>query len=202
MSRAVLDAIVGQARLHGLAVHSHDETVEGAIGAMEAGVLHLVHPPSVGRVEGTRFLDLVASRGVKVGLTVSYAALRYQRHERPGEFEVIKANVEAMHRRNVPFSYATDSSGSGVTYSEPAYSDLLWVTVQTLRDFGLSPAEILAAMTRDAAMYLGRDRELGGIEAGKLADLVIVKGDPLSDLSALRNVVIVVKGGSILVDKR
>ena len=57
-------------------------------------------------------------------------------------------------------------------------------------------------MTRDAAIYLGRDRDLGSIEEGKLAYLLIVKGDLLSDLSALRDVVIVVKGGSILLDKR
>ena len=74
--------------------------------------------------------------------------------------------------------------------------------MQTLGDVGLSSAEILATMTRDAAIYLGRDRDLGSIEEGKLAYLVIVKGDLLSDLSALRDVVFVVKGGSILLDKR
>jgi len=195
MSRAVLDAIVGQARLRGIPVDSHDETVDGAIEAVEAGVSRLAHPPRIGGVEGTRFVDLVASRGVKVAVTVGDGPR--SRTPRLAEFEVVKANVQAMRRRNVLLSFGTDTSGT-----EAAYNDRLWGEVQTLRDVGLSPVEVLATMTRDAAIYLGRDRELGAIEEGKLADLVIVKGDPLSDLSALRNVVIVVKGGSILVDNR
>jgi imidazolonepropionase-like amidohydrolase len=57
-------------------------------------------------------------------------------------------------------------------------------------------------MTRDSAIFLRQERELGTIEEGKRADLIIVRGNPLEDLSALRNVVVVVKGGSILVDNR
>jgi imidazolonepropionase-like amidohydrolase len=74
--------------------------------------------------------------------------------------------------------------------------------VRALQDIGLSPAEILTMMTRDAAIYLGRGDELGTIEKGKRADLLIVRGNPLEDLSALRNVVVVVKNGTILIDKR
>jgi len=195
MSRTVLDAIIGQARVYGIPVDSHDETVDGAIEAVQAGVSRLAHPPYRSNIEGTRFVELVVGSGVKVAMTVGEGP-RSRTPDRLAEFELAKSNFQAMRRRNVLLSFGTDTSnGTG-------YADRLWGEVQTLRDVGMSPGEILAAMTRDAAIYLGRDRELGGIEEGKLADLVIVKGDPLSDVSALRNVVVVVKGGSILVDKR
>jgi imidazolonepropionase-like amidohydrolase len=74
--------------------------------------------------------------------------------------------------------------------------------VQALQDIGLSPEQILTTMTRDSAIYLGRDKELGTIEKDKLADLLIVQGNPLQDVSALQKVVVVVKDGALLVDNR
>jgi len=44
--------------------------------------------------------------------------------------------------------------------------------------------------------------ELGTLEAGKLADLIMVNGDPLKDIMSLYNVELVIKGGKIVVDKR
>ena len=54
-------------------------------------------------------------------------------------------------------------------------------------------------MTLTAARALGHERDPGTLEAGKLADLIVVDGDPLEDLSALRNVEVVVKGGETVV---
>lgn len=60
---------------------------------------------------------------------------------------------------------------------------------------GLSPAEALAAATRIPARMLGLEREIGTVEVGKRADLVIVRGDPLADLRALRAVRWTVRDG-------
>jgi imidazolonepropionase-like amidohydrolase len=57
-------------------------------------------------------------------------------------------------------------------------------------------------ITRRAAVYLGVEGELGTLEPGKIADIVIVDGDPLSDISALGNVEVVVQGGRVIVDNR
>lgn len=66
----------------------------------------------------------------------------------------------------------------------------------------LTPEQVLAALTVNAAVYLGRSEELGTIEIGKRADLLVVEGDPLVDLDALQNVVAVVKDGALIVDYR
>ena len=67
---------------------------------------------------------------------------------------------------------------------------------------GLSREEILLAATRDAAeLILGRD-DLGAIEPGRLADIIMVDGDPLIGIEDLLNVTLVVKGGEVVVDNR
>lgn len=62
---------------------------------------------------------------------------------------------------------------------------------------GLDPAIVLTAATSNAARALGVDALLGTVEAGKLADLVVVTGDPLSDIRATRDVQWVVKAGEV-----
>lgn len=60
---------------------------------------------------------------------------------------------------------------------------------------GLSPADAIRASTINVAKNLGVDDDLGTIEVGKLADMVIVNGDPLDDITHIRNVEATIKGG-------
>ena len=57
-----------------------------------------------------------------------------------------------------------------------------------LKDAGLTPAEALRTATANAAIALGAENEIGRIKPGLLADIVIVDGDPLTDVSDLLNV--------------
>jgi len=64
--------------------------------------------------------------------------------------------------------------------------------------FGMTPAEALRSATATAAELLGMKDSLGTIEAGKLADIVAVPGDPLSEVSAMEKVDFVMKGGAVV----
>jgi imidazolonepropionase-like amidohydrolase len=66
---------------------------------------------------------------------------------------------------------------------------------------GMTPMQALQTATKNAAELIGRSDDLGTIEAGKLADMVAVAGDPLSDLNALQAVQLVIKDGEILVNR-
>ncbi len=85
---------------------------------------------------------------------------------------------------------------------EPVYTTLLpgfayHRELQAMVYAGIPAADVLQAATLNGARALGVDDRLGSIEAGKLADLVVVRGDPLQDIRATRNVELVVKNGQI-----
>jgi imidazolonepropionase-like amidohydrolase len=63
--------------------------------------------------------------------------------------------------------------------------------------FGMTPTQAIRSATVTAAELLGMKDSLGTIEAGKLADVVAVPGDPLSDVSLMEKVDFVMKGGVV-----
>ena len=70
--------------------------------------------------------------------------------------------------------------------------------MEFLVDTGLSPMQAIQAATKVGAAYLGREKDLGTVEEGKLADLVILRGDPLKEIHHTRNVETVIKDGEII----
>jgi imidazolonepropionase-like amidohydrolase len=61
----------------------------------------------------------------------------------------------------------------------------------------MAPQRAISAATRVGAEILGRGKDLGTIEPGKLADIIVVDGNPLFDITALSHVEVVVKGGVV-----
>lgn len=70
--------------------------------------------------------------------------------------------------------------------------------MQSLMDAGLTPMQAILSVTKWPAELLHRDKDLGTVEAGKIADLMVVNGDPLANLSATRNIELVVKDGKVV----
>ena len=70
---------------------------------------------------------------------------------------------------------------------------------------GMPPMAAIVAATRNAAAALGKEAELGTLEAGKIADLLLVDGDPIADISVLEDqarTALVMREGRIAVDRR
>ena len=85
---------------------------------------------------------------------------------------------------------------------EPVYTSLLpgfayHRELFAMTNAGLPPAAVLKAATINGARALGVDARLGSVEPGKLADLVIVNGNPLADIMAARNIRLVIKDGAV-----
>ena len=64
-----------------------------------------------------------------------------------------------------------------------------------MTEAGMSPLEAIRTATLNAAELLGETTDLGTVEAGKLADIVALDGDPIQDISALMRPTFVMKGG-------
>jgi hypothetical protein len=67
--------------------------------------------------------------------------------------------------------------------------------IELLVEAGFSPVEAIRIATLNGAIYLGREKEIGSVTAGKNADLVVIKGDPSKQISDIENVEIVFKDG-------
>jgi imidazolonepropionase-like amidohydrolase len=77
------------------------------------------------------------------------------------------------------------------------HTEALWREIKCHVDMGMSPQRAISAATRVGARILGRGNDLGTLEPGKLADVIVVKGNPLFDIMALADVEVVVKGGVV-----
>jgi len=77
------------------------------------------------------------------------------------------------------------------------HSEALWREIKVHVDMGMTPLRAIAAATRVNAQIIGKGRDLGSIEPGKLADIIVVNGNPLFDITALSRVEVVVKAGVV-----
>lgn len=84
------------------------------------------------------------------------------------------------------------SDGFGCHLNLPGY---LWKELKLLTEAGLSNAEALRAATSVNAQILGIEKETGSLEPGKLADFVVIDGNPLEDIACVRNIILVIKDG-------
>ncbi len=102
------------------------------------------------------------------------------------------ASVASLHRAGVPLMTGSDL-GFLNTYPGFSLHDELALFVQA----GVSPLDALRASTIGPARFFGREQEWGSVEAGKVADLVILDGNPLQDISNVRNISAVVVQGRL-----
>jgi hypothetical protein len=101
-------------------------------------------------------------------------------------FRATLALAAALHRAGVPLAVGTD---------ETLYGFSLQRELELLVEAGLRPAEALQLATLGNARILGREADLGSIAPGKLADFVLVDGDPTTTISDVRRPVLVGKAG-------
>jgi imidazolonepropionase-like amidohydrolase len=107
------------------------------------------------------------------------------------------ASVQRALELGVPIAAGTDAGGHG----HPKNA----LELKYLVEAGLTPMQALRAATQWAAQCLGLERDLGTIEPGRLADLVVVNGNPLTDVALLLDparIELVLKGGAVCTDRR
>jgi imidazolonepropionase-like amidohydrolase len=99
-------------------------------------------------------------------------------------------NVKTLLAAGVPIVLGTDA-GNPLTLHGPS----VFVEMEAMAAAGMTPTQVLVASTRDAARALGRDKELGAVAVGKVANVLVLPADPTADVRAFRALTHVVRGG-------
>jgi imidazolonepropionase-like amidohydrolase len=185
-----LKAIVDEARRLGRAVAAHARGIEGIDAALRAGVQSIEHGDGL----TPELMDRMVKARVYWCPTI-YVGTRPQAGAPPLRAAMAdlkrKAFGEAV-RRGMGDLIAFGTDAGGFVWTEnPALEFAFYAR------YGMTPIQTVRTATVNAAKLLGRDKDLGTIAAGKLADLVAVDGDPLSDPAALTRAKWVMKGGVV-----
>ena len=210
LGEELLAVIIDEAQKQGLPAVVHVGLADEGVTALELGADALVHVPED---EPAQFQSSGMAEALLAGPTTAVTTLSVKaayadstgRHLEPfggpysarvaDELRNRRANVAFLANRGVPLVLGTDTP-----MLDPVES--VYREIDQLRQAGLTPLQIIQTFTRNAALHPGMSSELGSLEPGKLADLILVQGDPLLDVSALRRVVLVMKGGEVMIDKR
>jgi imidazolonepropionase-like amidohydrolase len=191
-----MKALVDEAHALGRKVMCHALGGRGLRIAVEAGIDSIEHGCYLD--EDAELIPMMAERGtvfVPTLLVYEYHRESKSPHVKERAHALLAHHIESVQRAlaaGVKVVAGTDAGGHG----HPPNAGELPLLAQA----GLTPMQALQAATGWAAECLGLGRELGTVEKGKLADLVVVDGDPLADLRILQDlerITLVVKEGVV-----
>jgi len=200
-SLAEMEALVTESHALGRRVMCHALGGPGLRTALAAGVDSIEHGCYLD--EDATLLGQMAVQG-----TFFVPTLTVYVYHRESPAPHVRERAVALHAHHVasvrralelgvPIAAGTDAGGHG----HPKNA----LELKYLVEAGLSPMQALRAATQGAAACLGLEREIGTVEKGRLADLVLVAGNPLDDVTLLLDparIELVVKGGAICADRR
>jgi len=191
-------AVVNEAHKAGLKVAAHAENPEGVNDALAAGVDSIEHGYFMQNTEG---LDRLVASGAYLVPTLMAYDLIANGLEQGVPPEAVEKAKEALEYNTSGFRAALDAganiamgSDAGTAFNDHGRS---WREASFMVGNGMRPMDTIVAATRNGAELLGLGSELGTVESGKIADLIVVDGDPLADIANLGNVVCTIQGGRI-----
>ena len=196
-SVAELTALREEAARHGLIVAAHAHGTQGIRDCVEAGIQRIEHCTFYNGESGFNF-DLQAAQSIAdQGIIVSPTnVIDFRRIEKGGQ-GAPRAELNKIWRNLLAHGVTfAASSDAGVT--DMLYDDYALIPELMVSELGMSPMDAILSCTRNAATALGLQGELGTLEVGKLADLVVLSGNPLEDITAMRSVRRVIRSGKTL----
>lgn len=202
-----LKLIVAEGKKRNLPTITHAVSVIDTLAAVDARPDVLVHTPHIGRLEeDASAVKKIASAGIPMTSTLAVFIPHFG------------ADNTALFRDAMPFPWNTISSAgqgpvnarllweAGISYGYG--TDTSWPPKQSLADelralsVVFSPRDISRILGQGAARSTLKQDQIGTLEPGKLADMVLIDGNPLTDVNDLKMVVTTIKGGRIVSDTR
>jgi imidazolonepropionase-like amidohydrolase len=186
LSPEELRAIIDTAHERGKRVTVHITQARYLQQAVEAGVdeiAHLAYDPIPAAV-----LEMMVRK--KIDLIPTFTIFRYY----GAPIDTCIANLHNFIKAGGRVALGNDIGGPPMGYEPgiPMYE------IECMQKAGMTPMEIIVAATRNGAHVCDQERVLGTLERGKIADILVVEGNPLQDLNALRNIRLVMKDGTVI----
>ena len=206
-----MKSIVAEAHTAGVKVAAHAIGDKATRIAAEAGVDSMEHayvvPDDVLNMMVEKHIFLVPTDGtLNTFVEMSFGTRQpsdSERAEREKEFaSFVKGEQDRLKRAmkiGVPIAAGSDMYLSMPSMTRGQASLLVY---EAYEEAGMTPMQIIRAATRNAAELLGMQDRIGTLEAGKLADIIAVPGDPLKNIRALEHAKFVMKGGVVVVNTK
>lgn len=228
----VLKAIVDEAKKVGVQVNVHAVSTPAMVAALDAGVTRLVHLPNKDWTDYDSAAKVAQTGSIVAGLIAFGAPTIDRESPAPAQVQFPRDNTtrfrdgkpwpEAIAGANRdPKGRATGTEGGytiinarriwdadpthqTISYStDQNFADLL-VLEHELKSYSIvfSMADIHRIMGPNSARYVGMADEIGTLETGKLADIILIDGNPTLNIYEMLKTRVVLKGGKVVVDKR
>ena len=184
--QATLDALTAAARERSKLTVAHASSYEAVEMAQRARVNVLTHVPLDKALDETAAAAAVADGRILIPTLAIMEGVVAQSAPPGAGYAAARRSVTVMYRAGVPILAGTDANAVGVP-AAISHGASLHHELELLVDAGLSPLDALRAATSRPAHYFGlADR--GVIEPGRRADLVLIDGNPLRDITATRSI--------------
>jgi len=194
-----LEALIDEAHKHNLRVMVHAETPQYTYEAVERGadcVEHVIAAGALSSEVPDGLIKLMVDQGTYAVMTI-IATLKVSSYYKGWDkLPDLMAITKQFYDAGVNLATGTDAGAPDVQFGEAVHEEMTLMVKA-----GMSPLDVIVASTKKAAEALGKGNELGTIEKGKLADMIVVSGNPTSDIADCKNIKLVMKDGKILVDK-
>jgi imidazolonepropionase-like amidohydrolase len=196
-SFGVLEVLADEAHKNNLSIMVHTGRVREMVDAIRAGADSIEHGILPGGDSGEFNDKLIRSILESGACFVPTLAIAWAYKEiYPDFFFSIKSIVKRLYDAGVKIAAGTDSGTPGVVIGKGLHNEL-----RLLVESGLSPMEAILAATRNAADTIGKINEIGTIEKGKLADLIVLQRNPLDEIGNTRSIRMVIKDGVVLINE-
>jgi imidazolonepropionase-like amidohydrolase len=221
----LMQRIIGYYNDRGIRTTVHTSSEYRARQAIFAGVDTLAHPVIQGPVTDD-FTRLMAAKKIPMVSTLAigenYSRLAehpeyldeplYQATLTAEEIEILKTErrkeyqerkwtwwmkiMTTIAQENV--RKINDAGGVMVAGTDQSTGPALHRELELMANAGISPSDVIRIATLNGAIFLGKERELGSIEEGKIADMVLLEADPTADINNAKKIIQVIKGGQII----
>jgi len=185
---------IDEAHNRGKTTTIHGMASKAIINALKAGIDGIEHGTKLSQ----EALDIMSQRGVYLVPTMSGITEVAEREEQTGSKNLSKLIMDLVvlpQRKSVAEAY---KKGIRIGCGTDSLGDMIREMQLLNNECGIPKMECIKTATSNAAKICGKENEIGSVEKGKNADLIIVKGNPLEKLSVLRNIRKVIKDGDVI----